>query len=948
LSRLPSNAFAVTLFCIESCFESRAMDLLPHAFQLYPGRDYCVLTVPSEGAESVLLRHFTPVPARAGSAFSHVFYIMHRDSLPAYKYMRVSRFVRPSHRPGVARLVEDWSGADQIMAAVKDADRHQDQELMDNPPSAAFVATLGHQVVGVLVANREACGGDKIHRLRSEYRTEDFIAFDRHRPRNQATLTAIALSPLFSGHCRFAIKEVMRLYDKTVIYWECAPDADLPAVIPWHMIPVRPRQHMQAQLEERSNVQAQPSALYTLSRRFITEPKITANRRVVLVGASATALACLEALVFTPYLNFTSITLVSPGGLPSGHPSPLLPTDEDMPDSTKMAKMGLERHVRVVRSRVVDLDRENRAILLPDGSVVPYDALVLCTGLQDNTSRHMGLWSPGLDPSDPGVPGFLSLDTSDLLHKVETSIFTLRNGKIVVFACALKALSAVRGLLDMGVLPQRISIVFAPGGEGIGMGSGTDSRNQLAMRGSLGDPVVDAAVEAALAALGVAEYRKLDLKGIRLDQEGAVEAVLLESYDYFSGKGRQGEHKDEFDSAVKEDGGRGRDGGERAGRKSRKKGERRDDKQPEQVELPCSLILCGATGDVDPDVFQAVNRSGLVYDGRLVVDLSFRTADQAILAGGTLTKFSRVHRRVALPHQWHNSREVGEYLASCVLGEVDPLSRSADSNTGVGRKDSGTTPPPFELPRCVSARLPGGLNYVRATLPETAASSCPRKGNADQEEKGDGASKTFATGSLHLGTVTKHIVGRGQEGKVDGEGEGEDEGGGQARNSPPQDRYCVVRVNALDRVCDIMFCGTGQVEVQNLARIVGVHIGYLQGLENSMERGEVQDLISYFRGDCFTALYHDRFHGLIADLRVELAEGDEAALDLLDSLDRAIKEGADDEWISVTIRKAVGSGGERLPPSTCKTIEARALDWVRRNRALLPRLPLPTPSGGRK
>ncbi|CAM9287103.1 unnamed protein product, partial [Choristocarpus tenellus] len=78
LSQLPSNAFAVTLFCLESHYESRAVDFLPHAFQLYPGRDYCVLTVPSTGVESTLLRHFTPVPARAGSAFSHVFYIMHR------------------------------------------------------------------------------------------------------------------------------------------------------------------------------------------------------------------------------------------------------------------------------------------------------------------------------------------------------------------------------------------------------------------------------------------------------------------------------------------------------------------------------------------------------------------------------------------------------------------------------------------------------------------------------------------------------------------------------------------------------------------------------------------------------------------------------------------------------------------------------------------------------
>lgn len=84
------------------------------------------------------------------------------------------------------------------------------QELIDNPPSAAFVATLGHQVVAVIVASREACGGDEVAQTRSEFHVEDFISFERHRPRNQAVLTALALNPIFSGHCRFALKEVMR------------------------------------------------------------------------------------------------------------------------------------------------------------------------------------------------------------------------------------------------------------------------------------------------------------------------------------------------------------------------------------------------------------------------------------------------------------------------------------------------------------------------------------------------------------------------------------------------------------------------------------------------------------------------------------------------------------------------------------------------------------------
>lgn len=97
----------------------------------------------------------------------------------------------------------------------------------------------------------------------------------------------------------------------------------------------------------------------------MTKPKVIANRRVVVVGASTAGLTCLEGLLFTVHLNLTSLTLVSPEGLEpwcqqavraaDGVPSAdrddirLSPVDEDGPDIERMLKMGLERHVRVVR-----------------------------------------------------------------------------------------------------------------------------------------------------------------------------------------------------------------------------------------------------------------------------------------------------------------------------------------------------------------------------------------------------------------------------------------------------------------------------------------------------------------------------------------------------------------------------------------------------------------------
>lgn len=44
---------------------------------------------------------------------------------------------------------------------------------------------------------------------------------------------------------------------------------------------------------------------------------------------------------------------------------------------------------------------------------------------------------------------------------------------------------------------------------------------------------------------------------------------------------------------------------------------------------------------VDRDAFRAINDACLVFDGRLVIDRTFRTNDPSIYAAGPLTKYSR-------------------------------------------------------------------------------------------------------------------------------------------------------------------------------------------------------------------------------------------------------------------------------------------------------------------
>lgn len=140
----------------------------------------------------------------------------------------------------------------------------------------------------------------------------------------------------------------------------------------------------------------------------------------------------------------------------------------------------------------------------------------------------------------------------------------------------------------------------------------------------------------------------------------------------------------------------------------------------------------------------------------------------------------------------------------------------------------------FNKPRCVSGKLPGGLWYVRATLPPTADSTKrheskgtggdggdsdgegDRESDTEEGRRGGGsrdAAKSFTTGAVVVG----------------GCGKGEEEKEGAADGDVGvTGNYCLVRADSLDRVCDVIYCGREAVEAKNLSKIVGVQLGYLQ------------------------------------------------------------------------------------------------------------------------
>ncbi|XP_075818490.1 cilia- and flagella-associated protein 61 isoform X2 [Microtus pennsylvanicus] len=470
-----STAFCIQLFCIDEKYEARSLDFMSFVFSLFPGKNFCLISVPHLTPEFVLIQNFVKVVPFNNCTLEHDLYVFHRAGL--LRSIKI-RLATSADTIGVENLVSTLVLSRQILD-----DFSQYIEACRDPDGTAlqvFVAEVANQIVGIAVIRQEM----DIEYIRSHYNIEDFIYFSHHQQEEHGRLNHFALNPIFRHYTKFFLKEILRLGYKSCLYYPIYP-------------------------QSREN---KPSyALNHTNRKLTLEPKVTVNARIVVVGASSVGISFLETLVFCSHLKFNNLTLISTHGLPGkkllgSEQRKFLASDHCFSDKD-YALMSLCSWVNVVVGRMTGIDRAAKHVVVSKNEIVFYDHLILCTGQQyqvpcptgADIDKHLTnrevvekreLRYTGKVPHNL----FILNDEEDcvkaLIWMRSNSILT--EGKVIVYGNTIDAYTAVETLLHIGMKGVCIYFVHPPADSNI-----TCFNNY----------VIESALEDALTAAGVTVYK---------------------------------------------------------------------------------------------------------------------------------------------------------------------------------------------------------------------------------------------------------------------------------------------------------------------------------------------------------------------------------------------------------------------------------------------------------
>ncbi|XP_045451891.1 cilia- and flagella-associated protein 61-like [Melitaea cinxia] len=644
------NAFMIELFGLRDDIDDRqSFYLLEGAFDIMKDFDYCIIQVPCKEKSFHLLQHFYFVPAKENVSADHALYVAHRSSVLSKIRVRRAELIDV---PQIAQLLGNLDGKETLWTI--------ENTILKKSQLQCYVFMSSVTLIGVGILEQP----EQLDFIRAQFNVDSYRIHKHHTSQGLdcgfATLKTVVMYPVFETHYKFFAREMMRLSGSNALMWLTAyrnkwviHKANTLAI---SMIPLMPRTSEidcisvpeLRRIRKLSNTVTAFSTWF-INKKLTSVPKVNVDSRILVVGASRTAMAFLNQLLFSDtssYLFFTNVTLVSPHGLPYTRRSK--PLSEMMfqkyhTNSDKYLKsIPYTYYVNVIQDTMVEINKREKYILLSNGRRCHYDMLLLLFGkqykhpdyLKNIKQREKDIRSgkipqyirldipqPSLEPRLTNItPANVFIvntiaDANKALNFVQTFMWQDKiSDKIIVYGATRHAYCCLATLLEMQVPPENIVFIepFPP-------------QNERKARVSLFCNVyVDKSVREVLKNLKINVYRSYYFHRWNVDADNLVTHV-------------------DFLSKI------------------------------HLLRLQCSAMFYYGSKGVNEEAFIAINKSGMAYDGGILIDHQFRTKDPSIYAAGPATRYCRKHYADTKQQKYFDAFEVGTKLGIQISNQLDPF-----------------------------------------------------------------------------------------------------------------------------------------------------------------------------------------------------------------------------------------------------------------------------------
>lgn len=684
----------------------------------------------------------------------------------------------------------------------------------------------------------------------SHFHIHEHLLLDQHERSGYTRLIITIINPIFQRHARTMIKEVMRLAGKTVMTLEIQNNTLIPTIFN-EFLHISSRKFPRF-LNKKWNHERYDNAvvkdfdktqdggdrdpldeeeakftLSLLSKKMLVERKATCNARIVVVGASDCGISFIQSLLSYRYMSFTNIVLLAPGGFTYNYlkePVKNLKSQSTNYTQSEIEKILLECHTRVVNARLVDIDREKKLAILHDGSAINYDYLIITAGLTDKTLQHLGYMTRSAMPIEGylHMEGLISIDDPYLYQhfrpngKISNLLFNKKKPQhVLIYGRSINCFCCIQGLLSRGMKPEYIHYAIP------------DETTYVT------EGYTEEEIKAGINIINPPAFRNKELNDYMINKIkemgiNVIEDVKIHSFEADDEK-KQEDEKNSLDRVVLEKihVNEVEDDEQKQSKTISGEEEEEEGEADNLIKIPCKVCITAGHRDVDVDVFNAIHDNSLVYNGRLIVDKIFQTADVAIFGGGSLCAFSGQFKTFLQGHssrmEYYNSREVGMKLARAFFDLLDPITKNIK-----GENPTPEDVPVFTLPFGHGGMVPGNLHYYFISLPHDSLSV---KQNENLTRK------DLISDTLKLGA---------------------------------KGHYLRFTFNNIGIINSATYLGNEDISVQSLWSFVGLHETYLNQLVERYEKKIIPDAAEFLSENWAIALYHDWFMEFIGKLRSDL------------------------------------------------------------------------------